>query len=248
MTEPKRIFITGASTGIGAALAIEYAGPGVTLGLAARRAEILEEVKKKAESREARVLLYPLDVSDRRKVEQAARSFMDDAGGADLIIANAGYGITERFDAPEDLDALTGVIDVNLKGMVHTVAPFLAPMGKRGAGHLCATGSVAGFRGLVGGSYSATKAAVKTMMDAWRLKYGSRGLYFTTICPGFIETPLTAQNKFPMPFLMSSDRAARMIRRAVAKRKKTYVFPWQWRLIIPVMKILPDRVLRRLAP
>jgi short-subunit dehydrogenase len=244
MSEPRRIFLTGASTGIGAALAVEYAAPGVTLGLVARRAEILAEVLAKAEARGARVLAYPVDVTDREAMERVAASFVADAGGADLVIANAGIGWHTRKSSIENTREVARVAETNLVGVVHTLCPFIAPMRAARAGHLVATGSVAGFAGLPVGTYSASKAGVRTFMDTLRVYLGGEGIAVTTLCPGFVDTPIVADNPYPMPFLISAEKAAKLVRKGLRAGKKTYVFPWIWRLVIPLMKLAPAWLLR----
>jgi short-subunit dehydrogenase len=239
MSEAK-IFITGASTGIGKALAELYAAPGVTLGLLARRKHLLEALKPELEERGARVLLYPADVRDAAAMAAAADAFVEAAGGVSLVIANAGVasggGITNV-----DVNSLAEVISINVQGVLHTLAPMVPHMMKHRRGHLVTIGSVAGFRGLPGrADYNASKAAVKTLMDGFRMELKPYGIRVTTICPGFVESEMTARNRFHMPFFLKADRAARVIARAIRGNRKTYVFPWQWRLLLPLIVRAPD--------
>ncbi len=236
----QRIFITGASAGIGKALAIAYAGPGVTLGLVARRKPLLDALKGELEARGAKVLLYPVDVRDAAKMARAVDGFVKSAGGVELAIANAGIssrgGLTGGNAEP-----FAKVISVNVLGALHTLVPAVPHMVEQKRGHLVVIGSVAGFRGLPGrAEYNASKAAVKTLMDGFRLELRRHGIWVTTICPGFVESELTARNKFRMPFLLGADQAARMIVSAIRRRKKTYIFPWQWRLLLPIVVRVPD--------
>ena len=247
MSDPQRIFITGASSGSGAAVALEYAAPGVTLGLVARRAELLAEIKAKAEAKGARVFVHVADVTDRAAMQRAAEAFLAEAGGADLVYANAGVGGDGSVAGIERAADAARVIEINLLGVVNALAPFIAPMRAARSGHLAATGSVAGFAGLNAGGYSASKAGVKTWIDTLRLYLGGEGIALTTICPGFISTPMTEPHDFPMPFLIPAQKAARLIRGALDARKKTYIFPWPWRLVVPFMRRAPAWLLRRIT-
>lgn len=235
-----KIFITGASAGIGKALALAYAAPGVTLGLVARRQELLDKLKGELEARGARVLLYNADVRDAGQMARAVDGFAAEAGGVTLGVANAGIS-SRGVLAQGDSEPLAEVISVNVQGVLHTLVPMVPHMIARKSGHLVTIGSVAGFRGLPGrADYNASKAAVKTLMDGFRIELKPHGIRVTTICPGFVESEMTARNKFHMPFLLGAERAARIIVRAIRLRKKTYVFPWQWRLLLPLIVRLPD--------
>lgn len=244
-SSPKRIFITGASSGIGRALALEYAASGVVIGLAARRRELLEALADEIKQKGAHALVFELDVTDPSAVEATALAFIKEAGGCDLAVANAGIGWNVIKSRYHEADKLTEVIEVNLNGVIHTLAAFLPSMLSNRSGHLAAIGSVAGFRGLPSGSYSAAKAAVKTMMDTWRVAYHGRGIKFTTICPGFIDTPILDNMDRKALFIVSAERTAVLIRRAIERNKKTAVVPWFWNLIIPWMKLAPDWLLAR---
>lgn len=238
-----RIFITGASSGIGRALAQEYAAPGVTLGLTARRKEMLEALGREVEARGARALLYPLDVRDAAGMEAAASAFVEAAGGVDLAIANAGIRAGGGLKDGR-AEAMADVFAVNVAGVLHTLVPMVPPMIRQGHGRLVAIGSVAGFRGLPGrADYNASKAAVKTLMDGFRVELRPHGIQVTTICPGWVESEMSARNPFPMPFMLRADKAARMIAGAIRGGRKTYILPWQWRLMLPLIVRLPERLL-----
>ncbi|HUJ76086.1 MAG TPA: SDR family NAD(P)-dependent oxidoreductase [bacterium] len=241
MTAFETVFITGASAGIGAALARAYAAPGCTLGLVARRVEQLERVKQELEGRGARVLLYQADVRDAEQMANAAKAFCSATEGVSLAIANAGTSHSDRLDQGSAAPG-TETIAINVIGTINTLLPLVPAMMAQRRGHLVAIGSVAGFRGLPHkGAYSASKAAVKTLLDGYRPVLRPYGIRCTTICPGYVETELTAKNKFPMPFLMPADRAARLIQGAINQGKSTYVFPWQMRALIPLLQRVPDR-------
>ncbi len=141
------------------------------------------------------------------------------------------------------------MIRSNVLGVMHTLLPAIPPMMEAGMGHLVTVGSVAGFRGLAGkGAYCASKAAVKTLMDAYRPVLKPHGIRVTTICPGYVRTEMTEKNTFPMPFLMESDKAAVLMARAIEKGRKTYVFPWQMRLAVPLLSLAPDWIMNILVP
>jgi len=253
MVEPKHIFITGASSGIGKALALHYAAPGVALGLVARREELLKALKAECEAKGAAVFLYPLDVTHRAGMAEAACHFNEAAGGADLVIANAGISVAgHKTQTYYDVDALNRLLEVNLIGAVNTIVPFLKyavetprPM------HLAAVGSVAGFRSLPGGSYSASKAGLKTMMDTWRLVFRRQdhggvtppALRFTTICPGYTESEMTHRDAFAPSRMLPASKAALLIAQALKRGTKTFVFPARYRPATFFLPWIPDALL-----
>jgi len=239
----RRIFLTGASAGIGAALAEAYAAPNVTLGLVARRASRLAELAERLSGMGCRVLTYAADVTDAARMRQAALTFCEAAGGVDLAIANAGTNAPDKI-LDGNPAAVTTVFRTNVEGVLNTVFPMVPIMAAQGAGHLVAIGSVAGFRGLPGkGGYSATKAALKILMDSYRPVLRRHNILATTICPGFVESELTADNRYSMPFLMSARKAASLIQEAIADGARTYVFPWQMRLLVPLLSRVPEWML-----
>jgi short-subunit dehydrogenase len=239
----RRVLITGASSGLGAALARHYAGPGAVLGLVARRGERLDEARTGLAAAGARVLTWAADVRDARQMAEIVREFWREADGADLVIANAGISLSDRLNAGDPGPA-TEVFAANVTGTLNTLLPVIPLMIERGRGHLAGIGSVAGFRGLPGkGAYSASKAALKTLFDAWRPVLRPSGIHVTMICPGYIRTELTAENPYPMPFLMDADRAAGLIARAIDRRAATYILPWQMRLLVPILQVVPDWML-----
>jgi len=246
LRSPKHIFITGVSSGIGKALALHYAAPDITLGLVARREDRLRDVERDCVAKGARVVLYPNDVTDRAAMLEAACHFSTASGGADLVIANAGttsYGDTRQ--AYYDIDALSRVFEVNLIGVLNTIVPFLkeAVTASRPM-DFAAVGSVAGFRALPSGSYSASKAGLKVLMDTWRLIFQPHGLRFTTICPGFIESEMTAKDAFAPAHMYPTAKAATLIANALARGKKTFVFPARYGPVTRLLPWLPDAVIR----
>lgn len=243
----QRIFLTGASSGIGRGLALRLAKPGAALGLVARRQELLADLARKLEARGCRALVLSRDVRDTSAMSAAAQEFLDWAGGADLVIANAGIGEGRRSERI-DPERAAEVLAVNVLGVANTVFPFVGPLRERGAGVLAAVGSVAGFRAMPGSlSYSASKAAVHTLMDGLRMELHGSGVHAMTLCPGFIRTPLTDKNAFRMPFLMDCDRACDQMVRAIERREKTYVFPWQMRMASFALRHGPEWFVRKAA-
>lgn len=242
----QRILITGASAGIGRALAGHYAqvlGAGVVLGLVARRLERLEAAAEAVKKLGAEVHLYVADVREPEPMARVAREFNEAAGGIDVAIANAGISRSDRLEAGE-AERGGEVIRTNVVGVINTLLPLIPFMKAQKRGHLVTIGSVAGFRGLPSkGAYCASKAAVKMLMDAYRPTLKVHGIRVTTICPGWVESELTAQNSYRMPFMLPTDRAAGMIFEAIRKGRRTYVFPWQMRLVSMLMPWVPDWML-----
>jgi len=242
---PRVVFITGASAGIGAALAERFAAPGQRLGLVARRAERLAHVAARCRDRGAEVVTYPVDVSDLQAITAAASDFSARCGEVDVVIANA--GVSRRESDPREWGhALSEVMAVNLLGVVHTLAPFVEAMEARGRGSLVAISSVAGFRGIPdAGAYCASKAAVNAWMESLRVRLSGR-VHVMTVCPGFIATDMTASNRFRMPWLRSAEYAAERITRGVRRETSTLVFPWQMAWLMRVVRLLPPSIYDRL--
>jgi short-subunit dehydrogenase len=238
-----RVFITGASSGIGAALARHYGARGATLGLAGRRLEALQQVGREAGSAfEA----YPCDVRDLGALKAAAADFMSRHGVPDLVIANAGISHGTLTEYAEDAGGFAEILEVNVLGMVHTFHPFVEPMRRERKGRLAGIASVAGFRGLPGAAaYSASKAAVMRYLEALRVELHGSGVGVTTICPGYIATPMTAGNPYPMPFLLEADDAARRIARAIDAGRRFAVIPWQMAILGRIFATLPDALYDR---
>jgi NAD(P)-dependent dehydrogenase (short-subunit alcohol dehydrogenase family) len=237
---PPRIFLTGASSGIGAALARHYAAAGATLGLAARRAEAL------AAELPGTSHIYPLDVVDAAALAAAAADFMNRAGVPDLVIANAGVSAGTLAEHGSDLPVFRRIFETNVLGMVHSFAPFIAPMRDAGCGTLTGIASVAGVRGIPGaGAYSASKAAAINYLESLRVELRGSGVRVVTIAPGYIETPMTAVNRYPMPFLLPADVAARRIARQIDKGATFAVVPWQMAIVARLLRWLPDAIFDR---
>jgi short-subunit dehydrogenase len=221
-----KVFITGASSGIGAALAREYAAAGAQLGLFARRADALASLADSLAP--ATPATYAGDVRDAPALSAAAADFAKRFGVADVVIASAGISRGTLTDHPEDNVAFQAIMDTNVLGMLHTFQPFLPAMLAARAGKLVGIASVAGFRGLPGaGAYCASKAAAIRYLESLRVELVRSGVQVITICPGYVATPMTAGNPYRMPFLLPADKAARSIVRAIARGRRFYVLPWQ---------------------
>ena len=239
------VFITGASSGIGEALARHYAAQGATLGLFARRDAELGRIA--AALAPARVARYAGDVRDADALARAGRDFIARFGAPDIVIANAGVSRGTSTDHAEDLPAFRSVLDTNFMGIVNAFQPFIGAMRSARRGTFVGIASIAGFRGIPGsGAYSASKAAAIGYLESLRVELRGSGIAVVTICPGYVATPMTAANPYRMPFLMQPDVAARKIARAIAARRRFYVLPWQMALAGRALRMLPrplyDRV------
>ena len=223
-----RVVITGASSGIGEALARYYAAQGATLGLISRR--------------------HGVDVTDEAAMAAAAQDFIRRHGVPDLVIANAGIATgTEGADL-RDVAKLRKLLEVNVTGLAATLAAFAPAMREAGHGTLAGIASVAGFRGLAGnGAYSASKSAAITWMESLRTELRGSGVSVVCVCPGYIDTPMTRVNRFRMPFLLTADEAARRIARAIAARRRLAVIPWQMALVSVLLRALPGWLYDRIA-
>lgn len=238
-----RVFITGASSGIGAALARRYAAQGATLGLVARRRELLEELAACLPHPE-RHRIYALDVTDHVALAAAAQDFIAAHGGCDIVIANAGISHGTRTEYAEDLAVFKNIFATNVFATFATFAPFIAAMkAQAGPRRLVGISSVAGVRGLRGhGAYSASKAAVRSYCESLRLEMKPYGIRVVTIAPGYIETPMTSNNRYSMPFLMPVERFADRAVRAIARGDSFRVLPWQMGVVARVLRVLPNFV------
>ena len=237
----QNVFITGASSGIGAALALQYAQQGACLGLVARRADLLETLRLNLPNPE-RHHLYVVDVTDHVALEQAARSFISSTGGAQIVIANAGISRGTLTEYSEDLPVFEKVIATNLLAMVVTFAPFIESMKAQGAPcRLVGIASVAGMRGLPGAeAYSASKAAVISYCESLRLELRRTQIKVVTLCPGYIDSPMTRVNAYRMPFLMPAEKFARLAQAAIGRGDSFRVLPWQMGWVARVLRILPN--------
>ena len=236
--------VTGASSGIGAALARLYAGRGAVLGLIARRQHSLAELRSQLS---VPVEIYPADVRDARAMQAAAADFIARQGCPHIVIANAGISVGTATAIDEDIAVFQDVLDVNVLGLVKTFQPFLAAMHAAGGGTLVGIASVAGYRGLPGsGAYSASKAAAISYLESLRVELRGSGIRVITICPGYVATPMTAKNPYPMPFILSAESAALKIAQAVADGRAYAVIPWQMALVARLLRMMPRSLYDRI--
>ena len=236
-----RVVITGASSGIGEALARHYARDGVVLGLISRR-------KADPKGLPGEVISYAVDVADEAALAAAAQDFMRRFGPPDLVIANAGIGTGTEAAEIRHVAKLRKILETNVVGLAATLAAFAPAMRAAGGGTLAGIASVAGFRGLAGnGAYCASKSAAITWMESLRAELHGSGVAVVCVCPGYIDTPMTRVNRFQMPFLLSADEAARRIARAIAAKRRLAVIPWQMALVSPLLRAMPAWLFDRLA-
>ena len=238
VSKPRSVFITGASSGLGAALARHYAAQGAIVGLFARRRAELDALAATLPA--DGVAVYAGDVCDATALARAANHFIAGFGAPDVVIANAGVSQGALTEHAEDLPTFRAVFETNVIGLVHSFQPFIAAMHGARRGALVGIASVAGFRGLAGsGAYSGSKAAAIVYLESLRLEQRGTGVAVVTICPGYIATPMTEGNPYPMPFLLDADKAARLVARAIERRKRFYVLPWQMAIVGRVLRCLP---------
>jgi short-subunit dehydrogenase len=240
-----RVFITGGSSGIGAALARHYGARGATLGLLARREGQLREVGR---STGAPFEAYPCDVRDLAAVKAAAEHFIGTHGLPDLVIADAGISHGTLTGEVEDIRTFGEILAVNVTGMVHAFHPFLAGMRARRAGKLVGIASVAGYRGLPGaGAYSASKAAAISYLESLRAELYGSGVRVITLCPGYVATDMTRGNPYRMPFLLQVDDAARRMARVIDAGRSYAVIPWQMAIVARLLRLVPNALFDRAA-
>jgi len=241
----KKIFITGASSGIGAALAKAYAAQfqqeSVAIGLLGRNTQALQQLAKVLSNdfnADARV--YTVDVRAPAAMQAAAKDFMAKVGVPNLVIASAGVSRGTLTEYPEDIAAFQAVMDINVMGMVHTFSPFISAMKKQPQAQLVGIASVAGARGLPGaGAYSASKAAAISYLESLRVEMQPLGIHVTTVAPGYIRTPMTDINQYKMPFLMEADVFAQKFINAVTKKRRFVIIPWQMGWLARLMRLVP---------
>ena len=237
------VFITGASSGIGQALAARFHQGGFRLALVARRAAELQTWARAQGFDAARVAVYAADVRDIARITGAGRACIAAQGLPDVVIANAGISIGIDTAVADDLEVMRAIYETNNLGMTATFQPFVWPMRERRSGTLVGIASVAGIRGLPGhGAYCSSKAAVISYCESLRGECRPHGVEVVTLLPGYIDTPLTRRNRYPMPFLMEpadfADRAFKAIAAGVSYR----VIPWPMGVVAKLLRLLPNRV------
>ncbi len=239
------VFITGASSGLGQALARHYASQGHTLGLVARRRDRLEALASQLDGEHH---IYPVDVQDREALHAAAKDFIQRTGKVDIVIANAGISAGTLTEELDDYGVFEEIFRTNVLAMVATFEPFLAWMKSNRHGTLVGIASVAGIRGLPGaGAYSASKSAVITYCESLRLEMAPHGVSVVTIAPGYVRSEMTAHNPYAMPFLLETDVFAKRAARAIESRRRYAVIPWQMAIVSRIMRLLPAWLYDKLA-
>lgn len=232
----QRIWVVGASSGIGAEVAKELHRRGARVAISARRREELEEIAG------GDMLVAPLDVTDRDTVDAAAATIREELGGLDAVVVSAGYW--KQFDAADwDRDIFAQHVEVNLLGLNNVIGATIPEFVAAHSGTFVGIASVAGYRGLAGSeAYGATKAAQLNLLEAMRASLSRTGVHITTVAPGFVRTPMTSTNSFTMPFIIDADEAARAIVDGMEDGDDSITFPLPMALAMNVAKVLPGRL------
>ena len=243
----KLVFITGASSGIGQALAWRFCQAGYSLALVARRTEETLAWAQSMNIQSDRYKIYSADVSVVDSIVAAGQACLAQQGVPDVVIASAGISVGVDTAERGDIDVMVKVFATNTVGTAATFHPFIEPMTRRGSGALVGIGSVAGIRGLPGhGAYCASKAGVISYCESLRGELRSCGVKVVTICPGYIDTPLTRKNRYSMPFLMQVDNFAAKTVQAIEAGVTYRVIPWQMGVVAKLMRLLPNWLFDRL--
>ena len=241
------VFITGASSGIGQALAWRYHQAGFDLALVARRTFEVESWASQRRISPERYKIYSADVALIDSIVAACEACIQTQGVPSVVVANAGISVGIHTAIRSDLDVLAQTLATNNTGLAATFHPFVSAMLARGSGTLVGIGSVAGIRGLPGhGAYCASKAAVIAYCECLRGELRGSGVRVVTICPGYIDTPLTQQNRYSMPFLMSAEAFAERAFTTIAAGTSYRVIPWQMGMVAKLLRLLPNAVFDRL--
>lgn len=244
---PSLVFITGASSGIGQALAWRFYQAGYSLALVARRQAAMQNWVMAQGMDATRVRLYSADVADADSLVAAAQACVQTQGLPDVVIANAGISVGMDSAVRSDLDVMARTFATNNTGLAATFHPFVQAMCQRGTGRLVGIASVSGIRGLPGhGAYCASKAAVIAYCESLRGELRSSGVKVVTLCPGYIDTPLTRKNRYSMPFLMPAQGFAERAFKAIEAGASYRVIPWQMGVVAKLLRLLPNTVFDKL--
>ena len=242
----KLVFVTGASSGIGQALAWRYHQAGWRLALSARRSDVIHAWARERGLPADRYAVYRADVAEADSIIAAAEACLARQGLPDIVIANAGVSIGMDTAAREDLAVMARLFATNVVGLAATFHPFVSAMRQRGSGTLVGIASVAGVRGLPGhGAYCSSKAAAISYCESLRVELHGSGVRVVTICPGYVDTPLIRENRYPMPFLMSADAFAERACRAIAAGASYRVIPWQMAIVAKLLRVVPNSLFDR---
>jgi len=235
------VLITGASSGIGQALALHYLRLGARLALMGRQVHVIKSCLEAHGISADSYYVYSADVADSNSMAAAAKDCLARQGVPDVVIANAGISIGMDSARRADLDVMARILSTNVLGVAATFGPFIDAMVARGSGTLVGIGSVAGIRGLPGhGAYCASKAAVISYCESLRGELRASGIKVVTICPGYIDTPLTKNNRYTMPFLMQPEVFAAQAVSAIEAGASYQVIPWQMGVVAKLLRLLPN--------
>jgi short-subunit dehydrogenase len=246
--KPRVTIITGASAGIGRATALALSARGYPVGLVARRREMLEELAAEIQSKGGAAHAASADVGDRAAIRAAFESIANTLGPAEVLVANAGFGVRTTLD-PMNIDEIETTIRVNVLGVIYSIESVLPSMLRRNSGQIVAISSLAAYKGLPGESaYCASKAAINAYMEGLRIELRKTGIKVATVCPGFVETAMNDLDATFKPFLISAEDAAGRIARVVERRRSGVVrFPWLMAWLTDLIARLPDGLVARLV-
>ena len=238
LIEPKSILITGASSGIGWALALEYSCAGINLALCGRNPHRLLKIAKLCQAKGARVLYKVIDVRNRLEMADWIAQ-IDSQNPLDLVIANAGVSSGTNINVSEE-EQIRDIFTVNMVGTLNTILPIIEPMRLRKKGQIAVLSSLAGFRGMPSApAYCASKAAVRSYGEGLRGRLSGDGISVSVICPGFVKSRITDANDFRMPFIMPASKASRLIKKGLKKNPPRIAFPWQSYFFTLFISFLP---------
>ncbi len=236
-----KILITGASKGIGRQLALDYGQDGADLWLLSRSQAKLAELADLIQASGGQSHILVCDATNEPEFLNCLTRAQEESGGFDLVIANAGWSGRMQYPGDNNIAVLNQIIDLNFRAATQTLEFFAKFMVLAKHGHLVGVSSIAGFRGAPGGAaYSATKVALISYMESLRFSMSPFGVSVTDIRPGFVKTPMTAKNSFPMPFTLNVEQASTKIRRAISRKRKRFTFPWQMAVLMHLIKAAPD--------
>lgn len=240
------IFITGGTSGMGAALAKQYLSEGHRVGVCGRSVERFAKTKETLfEGLTQNLFFFPVDVSDYEALKNAVEQFIG-SGKLDVMVAGAAIPTGKKSREP-NFSVAKEMFKINCLGVINTFQVAFDFMRNRGGGQIAAISSVAAYSGFPGvAPYSASKAFVKNLCESYALDWKHFGISVTCICPGFVDTPFTQINNHKMPFLMSAEKAAQLIKRAIERKKFLYVFPWRMHVIVVIFSIIPRSLYRRI--
>ena len=234
----KKVFITGVSSGIGKELALEYAKKNTLIGLVARRNDLLNEIAEECNNLGSKTFLYQLDVQDRKQCEKVVKQFLEDAGGIDCVIANAGIGGDDNIFSGSS-KSINNILNTNIHGVTNILMPFIPLMKSQNHGYLVCVSSVASYLPLpFHGGYSSSKIAIRRIFDSWRPSLQKHNINLISICPGFIDTPMVKGPARNFP-LKKANEAAKNFINAIENKKHNFIYPSYYYLLIWLFTLTP---------